>query len=145
MVIPESIVEEMVAQARTEYPNECCGLLAGKDGRVVARYPIRNADASPVHYTMDPKEQLRAVLEIDDLGLDLAAIYHSHTHTRAFPSPTDIELAFYPDSQYIIVSLADDRNPEVRAFSIADGRVTEQAIDMTRDLETGASSGDDRD
>lgn len=131
MVIPGTMLREMIEQARTEYPNECCGLLATENGRVVARYPITNRDASPVHYTMEPGEQLHAVLDIDDRGWDLGAIYHSHTHTPAFPSPTDIELAFYPEALYLIVSLADEEHPEVCGFSIVDGAVRERALEIT--------------
>jgi proteasome lid subunit RPN8/RPN11 len=133
VVIPEHLLREMIDQARQESPNECCGLLASADGVVVARYPITNADASPVHYTMEPREQLRAVLDIDDRGWDLGAIYHSHTHSRAYPSATDIGLAFYPDTTYIIISLADDERPDVRGFSIADGNVSEKSLQIRAD------------
>lgn len=132
MVIPRSIVGAIAAQARDELPNEACGLLAGQDGRVVKRYPIRNADESPVHYRMEPKEQLQAMLEIDDQGWNLAAIYHSHTHTRAYPSATDIRLAAYPDALYLILSLAT-AEPDLRGFRIVDGDVTEVELRIEDD------------
>lgn len=132
MVIPRSIVAAIAAQARDELPNEACGLLAGQDGRVVKRYPIRNADESPVHYRMEPKEQLQAMLEIDDQGWNLAAIYHSHTHTRAYPSATDIRLAAYPDALYLILSLAT-AEPDLRGFRIVDGDVTEVELRIEDD------------
>ena len=98
------------AGARRE-PAEACGLIAGKDGVAVRSYRIPNADPSIYRYNMEPKAQLRAMDEIDSAGWDLLAIYHSHTHTPAYPSPTDISLAFYPDSLYLIVSL---QQPESR-------------------------------
>lgn len=97
---------------------------------IVQFYPMTNADASPVHYRMDPQEQLRVMLEMDDRDWELAAIFHSHTHTRARPSATDIRLAQYPDTVYIIVSLADEDRPDVRAFRIVGGTVEEEPLDI---------------
>jgi len=122
----------MTVQARDELPNEACGLLAGSGGMVVKHYPIRNADQSPVHYRMEPKEQLQAMIDIDDRGWELAAIYHSHTHTRAYPSGTDIRLAAYPDTLYLILSLAGSE-PDLRAFRIVDEKVTEVELQIEDD------------
>jgi proteasome lid subunit RPN8/RPN11 len=133
MVIPARFVDVMIDQARREFPNEACGLLAVKDSVVTEIYPIRNSDASPVHYNMDPQEQLRAMLDMEDHGWELGAIYHSHTHTRAYPSQTDVGLAFYPDAAYIIVSLAQMTAPEVRAFRIVEGKISEEPLETTRD------------
>jgi proteasome lid subunit RPN8/RPN11 len=130
MVIPRWYVDEMVDHARREFPNEACGLLAAENGAAVHFYPIRNAEASPVHYRMDPQEQLRAMLDMDDRGWDLGAIVHSHTHTRAYPSQTDVGLAFYPDSLYLIVSIADQSAPEVRAFRITDEEIREEMLEI---------------
>jgi len=105
-----------VAHAGAEFPNECCGMLAGEGGRAVRSYRARNSEASPFMYVMDPREQLRIMDEIDDGGWDLLAIYHSHTRSAAYPSRTDVELAFFPDALYLIVSLADRERPEIRAF-----------------------------
>jgi proteasome lid subunit RPN8/RPN11 len=129
VVITESQVSEIVSHARSEFPNEACGLLASKDGSVVRFYPIKNAEASPVTYRMDPQDQLKAMLEIDDLDWELGAIYHSHTRTRAYPSQTDLSLAFYPDSLYIIVSLADTSAPDLRAYRIVDGEISEAPLE----------------
>jgi [CysO sulfur-carrier protein]-S-L-cysteine hydrolase len=107
-----------VAHAGAEFPNECCGMLAGENGRAVRAYRARNSEASPFMYVMDPREQLRIMDEIDDGGWDLLAIYHSHTRSAAYPSRTDVELAFFPDALYLIVSLADRERPELRAFRI---------------------------
>lgn len=135
MVIDRATVDAIIAQARSEAPNEACGLLAVKDGRTVQRYAITNADASPVHFTLDPQEQLHALIDIDRHDWELGAIYHSHTHTRAYPSATDIEMAavssgFYPQTLFIIVSLAVPQSPELKAFSIAGGSVTEMPVNI---------------
>ncbi len=134
MVILPPHREAMIDHARTEFPNEACGLLASEGDAVIHVYPVRNADQSPVHFTMHPSDQLAAMKDIDDRGWELAAIYHSHTRTRAFPSPTDVEmaqvsLAFYPDARFVIVSLADSDAPEVRAYQINGQEITEVPLD----------------
>jgi len=131
--------EEMIRHARREYPNEACGLLAGKacpeqgrrDGRVERVYRMTNAEHSPVTYRLDPEEQCRAFTEIEEEGRDLLAIYHSHSHSPAYPSATDLELAFYPDSLYLIISLADRDQPTIRAFRIVEGVVEEERVEIT--------------
>jgi [CysO sulfur-carrier protein]-S-L-cysteine hydrolase len=117
----------IVAHARSDFPYEVCGLLAGEDGAVRGHFEIPNAARSMTYYSMDPKAMLRAFNDMDDAGWDLLAIYHSHTHTEAFPSPTDVELAFYPDPAYLIVSLQADE-PVLRAFTIRDGAITEREL-----------------
>ena len=91
--------------AQEEYPNECCGLLAGKDGIVAEVYRATNVDHSPYTYLMDPAEQLKFFKEMEARGWELVGIYHSHTHSQADPSRTDVEKAFYPEAVYVIVSL----------------------------------------
>jgi proteasome lid subunit RPN8/RPN11 len=118
----------MVAHARAEAPNECCGLLAGRDGRVLQRYPVTNAEASPYRYNMESRELLRAMRDMDGQGWDLLGIYHSHTHTPAHPSPTDVSLAFYPESLYLLISLIDPGQPVVRAFRIVEGKISEAEL-----------------
>ena len=120
--------DELVAHARSDFPYEVCGLLASEDGRIVKHYRIPNAARSMTFYNMDPKAMLHAMNEMDDREWDLLAIYHSHTHTEAFPSATDVELAFYPDAVYAIVSLQDHDAPALRAFNIRDGRITERVV-----------------
>lgn len=127
MRIARELYEEIVAHAREEAPNECCGMIASRDGAAVRVYRARNAAASPLRYELDPAEQYRIQTEIEDQGLELGAIYHSHTRTDPYPSQTDINLAFYPDAVYVIVGLAG-AEPEVRAFSIRDGRVEEHEL-----------------
>lgn len=130
LVIPRRFHDAMVREAREAFPNEACGLLAGKSGTVVAFYPITNVDSSPVQYRLDPQQQLRAMVEIDDRDCELTAIFHSHTRTRAYPSQTDIQLAFYPDTLYVILSLASDHHPDLRAYRIVEDVVREESIEI---------------
>jgi proteasome lid subunit RPN8/RPN11 len=125
--LPRALADEMIAHSRSELPNEACGLLAQRDGRLHAFYPARNADASPFRYTVAP-DDLRRAIEIEDAGDDVA-IYHSHTKSRAYPSRTDVELAqiTWPDATYLIVSLAGTP-ADIAAWSLAGGRV--EAIEL---------------
>jgi [CysO sulfur-carrier protein]-S-L-cysteine hydrolase len=123
--------KEIVEQGLREFPNECCGVIAASDGVPVKVFPMRNADASPATYRLDGKEQLRVFDELDERGWDLWAIYHSHTHSEAYPSETDRRLAFYPEARYILVSLADRDEPVIRSFRIIDGDVTEEELTVT--------------
>jgi [CysO sulfur-carrier protein]-S-L-cysteine hydrolase len=93
----------------------------------IAHYPVDNAERSVTYYVMEPKQLLRAMREIEDEGWGMA-IYHSHTHTQAYPSATDIRLAAYPEATYLIVTLQDRDRPDIRAFSIVDGEVTEKRV-----------------
>jgi [CysO sulfur-carrier protein]-S-L-cysteine hydrolase len=123
--------EEIVRQATEEFPNEACGLIAAEDGRPARVYPMRNADASPVTYRLDPKEQLKVFNEIDERGMELWGIYHSHTHSRAYPSETDRTQAFYPEARYLILSLEDRDDPVLRGFRIVDGEITEEEVTLS--------------
>ena len=122
------LYKEIVEQGLREFPNECCGLIAAQDGVPCKVFTMTNADASPVTYRLDGLEQLHVFDQMDDDGLELWAIYHSHTHSEAFPSDTDIRLAFYPDARYILLSLADRAEPVARSFFIVDGQVTEEEL-----------------
>ncbi len=117
----------LIAHARSDAPYEVCGLLAVRDGIVVAHHEVPNAARSMTFYTMEPQSLLRAMRVIDDADAELGGIYHSHTHTEAFPSPTDVELAFYPEAVYLVVSL-QEAEPVVRAFDIVDGAVSERTL-----------------
>jgi len=118
----------LITHAQEEAPNECCGLLAGRNGRVERVYPGTNVDHSPYTYLMDPKEQLAAFKDMEAAELELVGIYHSHTHTAAYPSRTDVAKAFYPDAMYVIVSLAKRDAPDIRAFRVADGQINEESV-----------------
>jgi proteasome lid subunit RPN8/RPN11 len=127
MRIARELYDEMVAHARAEAPNECCGMIASRAGEAVTIYPAANAAASPLRYEIDGAEQFRIQMAIDDAGHDLGAIYHSHTRSAPYPSQTDINLAFYPDTLYVIVGLSAG-DPEVRAFTIRCGQVSEAEL-----------------
>jgi proteasome lid subunit RPN8/RPN11 len=129
--LPRTFAEAIVVQARSEHPNEACGLLAGTNGTASKIFPMTNAERSPVIYRIDPKEQLRIFNEIEGHDLELVGIYHSHTRSPAYPSDTDVRQAFYPDAAYLIVSLADPENPELRGYRITDGRVAEIQLELT--------------
>ncbi len=130
MRIAQALVDEMIAHALEDAPNECCGMIASRDGEAVRVYPAQNAAASPLRYEIDPRDQLRIELAIDDAGCELGAIYHSHTRSAPLPSQTDINLAFHPDALYVIVGIADG-DPEVRAFRILDrAQVDEVPLDI---------------
>jgi proteasome lid subunit RPN8/RPN11 len=122
-------LDELIEHARDDLPNECCGIVATSDGEAVRVFRATNAEASPVRYSLDPREQYRITMEIEDHGWELGAIYHSHTRSEPFPSQTDVNLAFYPDAVYLIVSLRRPDEPEIRGFRIADERIEE--VDLT--------------
>jgi proteasome lid subunit RPN8/RPN11/molybdopterin converting factor small subunit len=126
--VAQAILDDIYAHAAADYPNECCGLLSGTGLAVRRGHRMRNVEASPVVYLMDPKEQLTVFDRIDRDGEELIAIYHSHTHSAAYPSPTDVRLAYYPESVYVIVSLADRAKPVARAFRIVDGAIAEMEV-----------------
>ena len=121
MRLPHELAQELVAHATRDLPNECCGLIAGRGDAAVRVLPATNSEGSPFMYVMDPQEQLRMMDEIDESGDDLLAVYHSHTRSAAYPSRTDVELAFFPDTLYLIVSIADRDAPEIRAFRLSRG------------------------
>jgi proteasome lid subunit RPN8/RPN11 len=128
--IARQLIDDLVAHAQAEAPNECCGMIAARDGEAVRVYRARNAAASPLRYELDPQDQLRIMHDIDEAGLDLGAIYHSHTRSAPYPSQTDVNLAFYPDSLYVIVGVAG-AEPEVRAYRIpAPDRIEEVELEM---------------
>ena len=120
--------DEMVEHGLAAFPNEACGLLAGKEGRPVKFFAMTNQDASPVSYRLDPKEQLTVFDEIDDEGWNLLGIFHTHTHSGAFPSETDQKQAFYPEAVYLLMSLSDRSAPVLRGFRIVDGTVSEEEV-----------------
>jgi proteasome lid subunit RPN8/RPN11 len=136
VALAPSIRAAIAAHARAEYPNEACGLIVGDraaaDGGVALRFEAtRNKAASPYRYEIHPEDLLRLTIATDDADEVFWGIVHSHTHTPAVPSPTDIGLAFYPDALYLLVSLSDDEadpvsgEPSLRAWRILDGEVTE--------------------
>ncbi len=133
MEIPAEIRDAMVQHALEEDPNECCGILAGAGGMVLHHYRITNTEKSPYRYSMDGRELNRVLIELDDNGWEMQVIYHSHTHSPAYPSDTDVRLAAnWPDPYYLLVSLMDKQSPDVRLFIIADGNVVEEPVVITQ-------------
>lgn len=128
---PRSLYEEIVAHARSVFPEECCGLVAGdRNGRPVRVIPMENSLHSPVRYQMEPREQFQVQKSLRSEGLEMWAIYHSHPVTEPVPSATDIRLAFYPDLIYLLTSLKDIP-PLLRSFRIRDGHVEEAPLTLT--------------
>ncbi len=128
LTLPGGFIEEMVAHAQEEAPNECCGIIAGVNGDASKLFRARNAEASPYRYSVDPKDLFRIYRECEEKDWNFLAIYHSHTASEAYPSPTDVRLAFWPEAYYILVSLQDASKPVVRAFRILDGAVAEEEL-----------------
>ena len=128
--ISRTVFHEMVDHAKKEQSAECCGFLAGKDGLATRLYRLENQVRSRTSYLADPQQQLQALKEMEDLGLDLLAIYHSHPDTESYPSPVDVEKAFFGEALCIIISLKD-QTPRVRAFRVArSGEITEERIEV---------------
>jgi len=121
-------VAQIIDQARAARPEEACGLLAGRDGRVERVYPLPNAEQSPIRYLAEPQAQVDAMLDIEERGDEILGIYHSHLDAPAYPSATDVAIAAYPDAVYLIVSLAEGSSPVLGAFRIEDGTISEVDI-----------------
>jgi proteasome lid subunit RPN8/RPN11 len=121
------MLQALIDHARGEYPNEMCGLIVGdrpaaEGGRPLRWEATRNRAASPLRYEIHPDDLLRLTIETEAAGEEFWAIVHSHTHSPARPSPTDLGLAFYPDALYLLVSLAEDE-PAANAWRIVDGEI----------------------
>jgi proteasome lid subunit RPN8/RPN11 len=129
VLISKELAAEMIEHCISGAPNEACGILGSNGDRIVKVFRMTNASRSPVRYSLDPAEQFAVYRELDERGWDLGGVFHSHTHTDAYPSPTDIRLAS-EEVPYLIVSLAT-RPPTVRAFRI----VKENWTDETGEVE----------
>jgi proteasome lid subunit RPN8/RPN11 len=118
LTIPRSLAEALLSHARAELPNEAVALLSGSlpAGRASGFHPARNAEASPLRYSVHPDDLVRIVFAIEDAGEDLVAIFHSHTRSAAVPSATDRRAAMYPDAFYILATLARPDAPPERAL-----------------------------
>ena len=134
--ISRSLVDEMIAHAREDLPNEACGIVHARDGTPVSVHRVTNVAASPYRFEMHGIEQMELEQSRDDSGETLFAIYHSHVASPAYPSQTDVRMAFfppgevdqtpaYPEALYILVSLAEDP-PPVHAYHIREGGVIEE-------------------
>jgi proteasome lid subunit RPN8/RPN11 len=128
--IPESIFQGIIEHARRQWPLECCGILAGEENTVKRFFEMTNSEQSAVRYSMAPQDQLRAYDEMDREGMEMVAIYHSHPHTIAFPSETDVKLAVLPELVSIIVSLKQKEEPVVKAFRISKEAIHIEEIEV---------------
>ncbi len=131
-------LQVMIEHALSGYPNEVCGMLAGKSGAVEKVYAMRNAKPGPDYYEMEAEEQFRVMKDIRDSGLEMIGLFHSHPTGHAYPSSMDVERAYwpgtqlpnYPDAVYVIVSLMNRSNPVARGFSIEEGKVSEVPLSV---------------
>jgi [CysO sulfur-carrier protein]-S-L-cysteine hydrolase len=129
--IDSALLERIVAHARRDFPNECCGMVGLRDGRAVAIHEATNVAASPLRFEVEGREILRAQDAFEDDGAELGAIYHSHTRSEPYPSQTDVNFAAgWPGVEWLIVGLRRDGEPTVRSYRIDDGVVTELAVDV---------------
>jgi proteasome lid subunit RPN8/RPN11 len=125
--LPAAMLQALIDHARAEYPNEMCGVIVGDrpasgGGRPLRWEATRNRAASPLRYEIHPDDLLRLTIETEDAGEEFWAIVHSHTHSPARPSQTDVGLAFYPDAIFLLVSLAEDE-PAAAAWRIVEGQI----------------------
>lgn len=128
MRIPQPLLEELLEHARRDAPNECCGVLAARDGVVTGVHELENLAASPMRFDVDGPALLRVLDGIEDAGEDMVAIYHSHTRSEAYPSQTDVNFAAgWPGVEWLILGLKADPE-EVRSFRIDGGAVTEVEV-----------------
>ena len=133
--VPEPIHRTMIAHARDCYPEEACGLLAGDpDGRLTKAYPLTNVAHSPVNYVIDPTEHFGALRHAESNGWELVGVFHSHTHSPAYPSPTDVALAVEPDWLYVLVGMERIDTLSVRGFRIRDRQIAETILSFDSHL-----------
>ena len=133
MKISQQLIDEMVAHARDDLPNECCGMVGGRDGEATTVYRARNEFGSPLRYRINTQDQLRIQeKEMRAAGEEVVGIYHSHTKSAAYPSQTDVnEAVAWPEPVYFIVSLADDDAPVVKGFWLKDKEIADVALDVS--------------
>lgn len=132
LALSRSVHDQMVAHCLVGLPEEACGLLGGDPatGEALACYPTGNRAGSAKVYTVDPRDHLFADRDAEAHGRSIIGVFHSHTHTEAYPSPTDVAQAPDPSWHYVLVSLRDTE-PVVRSYRIVDGLVTEEPVRMT--------------
>ncbi|TDP96538.1 Mov34/MPN/PAD-1 family protein [Labedaea rhizosphaerae] len=147
----QDLVDQMVAHARRDHPDEACGLLVGPAGadRPERFIPMLNAARSPTFYQFDEGEWLRVYQETDAADEEIVAVFHSHTATEAYPSRTDVGIAdnyamFLPSPHYVLVSTREPDTHELRSYRIADGAVTEERVDVVESYRFAGTGPDDR-
>lgn len=127
MEIEKTIIKQIVSEAYSANPLECCGYLAGNDHFITHAYPMKNIDQSNIHYSFEPKEQFKTVKDIRNRGMEVLGVYHSHPETPARPSKEDIRLAYDPQISYVIISLCDEKS-DVKSFKIVNGKVEQEEL-----------------
>jgi proteasome lid subunit RPN8/RPN11 len=133
IAVPREHLDAMIAHALEDAPVECCGVVAARDGRVVAIHPARNTEASPYRFNIDPREYMKLEEAINEAGATVAGFYHSHTGSEARPSPTDIRMMgpfFGPPYVHFVIGVADRDRPHARVFTIEDSAATEHGFEV---------------
>jgi proteasome lid subunit RPN8/RPN11 len=131
VVIARDLLDRVIAHARRDFPNECCGLVAARDGAAVSIHEVENVAASPLRFEVDGMALHHELEEIEDGGAQLGAIYHSHTRSAPYPSQTDVNFsAGWPGVEWLIVGLGAEGEPVVRSFRIDDGRIAEVVVEV---------------
>ena len=125
--ISKNLFDEMISHCRDTYPNEACGILAGKESKALKVYKMANIEKSPVSYEFDSREHIKAIRDMRENNLTMLAIFHSHPSSPAYPSAKDMSLAFYEDCIYVIVSLIE-KQPVVKGFLIREGDIKSASI-----------------
>ena len=130
LILKNEHIDAIICHAGEIYPHECCGIIAGKDARVESIIKIRNVVVSSVEYSMSTTELKGALDELDSKGLEFIGVYHSHPTSVAYPSETDVINAAFPELDYIIVSLLDRDNPELKNFKMIDKKIQEEPFEV---------------
>jgi len=130
--IARPLLEQIVEHAVRDAPNECCGVVASRNGAATAVHAAENLAASPFRFEIDGLTLMRLIDEIDDGGEELVAIYHSHTRSQPYPSQTDVNFAaLWPGVEWLIVGVPKDGEPEVRSYLIEDGAIRDAELEVT--------------
>ncbi|MFL2764301.1 MAG: M67 family metallopeptidase [Dehalococcoidia bacterium] len=134
--INQNFIDKIYQHSLDEFPNECCGILAGKNDIISNIYLIKNTANSPYRYLMDSRDFLNADKNVRDKNIDFIAFYHSHTHSKAYPSDTDVRMAVesgWTDIIYALISLEDKDNPVLKIFLISEsGNISEEKLNITK-------------
>jgi [CysO sulfur-carrier protein]-S-L-cysteine hydrolase len=130
LTLPRAVLDQVLAHARRDHPDEACGVIAGRDGVVTRVFEMTNADRSPTGFTFDSAEWLQVYRAVDDADEDLLAVYHSHTMTEAYPSRTDVLWSRTTEFQHWLLVSTRAEEDEVRSFVITDGEVVEEPVEV---------------
>ena len=135
LIIKEDVYKALLEHCLKDPGKETCGIFAGKGKRIEKIFPLTNTSDNPKFcYLIDPKEQLAVFKELRKQGLEMTAIYHSHVDVESYPSARDVELAFYPESSYIIISLSNAKQPVTRSFRIVEGKIMEEELVIEKNV-----------